>query len=45
MDWLNIVKIIGMIATAVFIGFLIRELIKNIKESKDGKVSERCDLD
>jgi len=45
MDWLTIVKIVGMIATLIFVGFLIRELKKSIKESKDGKVSGRCDLD
>ena len=45
MDWLTIVKIVGMIATLIFVGFLIKEFRKSIKESKDGKVSGRCDLD
>jgi len=45
MDWLTIVKITGMFLTVIFIGFLIKELLKSVKESKDGKVSGRCELD
>ena len=45
MDWLTIVKIVGMTATLIFTGFLIKEFKKSIKESKNGKVSKRCDLD
>jgi hypothetical protein len=45
MDWLTGIKIIGMIATLIFIGFLIKELKKSIQESNEGKVSKRCDLD
>jgi len=45
MDWLSIVKIVGMFLTAVFVGFLLKELIKSAKESNDGKVSGKCELD
>jgi len=45
MDGWTIVKVIGMIATAIFLIFLLKELIKSIKESKDGRVSDKCDID
>jgi len=45
LDWLSIIKIVGMFMTAVFIGFLLKELIKSAKESNDGKASGRCELD
>ena len=45
MDWISIIKIIGMVATVIFLGFLIKELRKSIKQSKEGKTSDRCDLD
>ncbi|WP_296824364.1 hypothetical protein [Sulfurovum sp.] len=45
MDWISIIKIVGMITTVIFLGFLIKELRKSIKESNEGKVSDRCDLD
>jgi len=45
MDWLTVVKIIGMILTVLFLGLLVKELIKTAKESNDGKVSDRCELD
>ncbi len=45
MDWITVVKIVGMIATLIFIGFLVKEFRKSIQESKEGKVSGRCDLD
>jgi hypothetical protein len=45
MDWLTVVEIAGMVATLIFIGFLIKEFKKSIQESKEGKVSKRCDLD
>jgi hypothetical protein len=45
MDWISGIKIIGMFLTIIFIGFLIKELLKSVKESKDGKVSGRCELD
>jgi len=45
MDWLTAIEIVGMIATAIFIGLLIKEFKTSIKESNEGKVSKRCDLD
>jgi len=45
MEWLTVLMILGMIATLVFVGFLLKELIQSAKESKDGKVSGRCELD
>jgi len=45
MDGLTIIIAIGMILTLVFIGFLVKELKKSIKESNEGKVSKRCELD
>ena len=45
MNWLTGIMITGMIATLIFIGFLLKELIKSIKENKEGKVSGKCELD
>mgnify|MGYP007034463572 CR=1 FL=1 len=45
MDRWAVIKIIGMLLTLVFLFFLVKELIKSIKESKEGRVSDRCDLD
>jgi len=45
MDWIGTLEIVGMIATVIFLGFLIKELRKSIKQSKEGKISDRCDLD
>lgn len=45
MDWLTLLGIGGMFLTAYIIFLLIRELKKSIKESNEGKISGRCDLD
>ena len=45
MDGWTIIKAAGMVLTLVFLFFLLKELIKSIKESKDGRVSGKCDLD
>ena len=45
MDWFTMVKIVGMAATLVFIGYLVKALKKSIKESKEGRVSGKCELD
>ena len=45
MDGWTIFKIVGMLLTLVFLFFLLKELVKSIKESKDGRVSDKCDLD
>jgi len=38
-------KIIAMIFTLILIYLIIKELRKVIKESNDGKCSDKCDLD
>ncbi|WP_456431809.1 hypothetical protein [Nitratifractor sp.] len=43
--WMTIGKIAGGILTAIVLYFLIRELIKIVKESNEGKCSDKCDLD
>ena len=45
MDWLTLLEIGGMVFTVYLIFLLLREFKKSIKESKEGKVSGRCDLD
>ena len=45
MDWFTGVVVIGMAATLVFTEFLLKEFRKSIKESKEGRVSGRCNLD
>ncbi len=45
MDWIAGIKIVGMLLTVVFLGFLVKELIKSAKESNDGRVSDKCELD
>ena len=45
MDWLTALEGIGMIMTFAFIGLLIKEFKKSFKESNEGKVSGRCELD
>jgi len=45
MDWISIIKLVGMALTAIFLGFLLKELIKNIKDDKEGKNHRKCDLD
>lgn len=45
MDGWTIIKIVGMLLTLVFLFFLLKELIKSIKESNNGRVSDKCDLD
>jgi len=45
MTWLYAFEIVGMILTLWIIFLLIKELRKSIKESNEGKVSDKCDLD
>ena len=45
MDWLTLLEIGGMLFTAYLIFLLVKEFKKSIRESKEGKVSGRCDLD
>lgn len=45
MDGIFILKIVAAVATLWILNKLIVELGKSIKESNNGKTSERCDLD
>jgi len=45
MNWITLLEIGGMLVTAYLIFLLVKEFQKSIKESKEGKVSGRCDLD
>ncbi len=45
MNWITLFEIGGMLFTAYLIFLLLKEFRKSIKESKEGKVSRRCDLD
>jgi len=45
MDWISAVKIVGMLLTVVFLGFLLKELVKSAKESNNGRISDKCELD
>ena len=45
MDWLTLLEIGGMVFTVYLIFLLLKEFKKSIKESKEGRVSGRCDLD
>ena len=45
MDWFTLLEIGGMVFTIYLIFLLIKEFRKSIKESKEGRVSGRCDLD
>jgi len=45
MDWLTILEIGGMLMTVLLVILLIRELRKSMKESNEGKVSGKCELD
>ena len=45
MWWLTLGKIIGGIITLVLLWLLIKELRKVVKESNEGRCSDKCDLD
>ncbi len=45
MWWLTVGKIIGAIFTLIVLYLLIKELHKVVKDSNDGRCSDRCDLD
>jgi len=45
MNWLHILETVGILMTFVLITLLIIELRKSVKESSEGKVSGRCELD
>jgi flagellar basal body-associated protein FliL len=37
--------VIGMVATLAILYFLLKEMKQSIKDSNEGKVSNRCELD
>jgi|GEM_PF-698596 hypothetical protein len=43
--WFIISLIVGMVLTIGVLYLLIKEIKSSIKNSNDGKVSNRCDLD
>ncbi|WP_456393882.1 hypothetical protein [Nitratifractor sp.] len=45
MLWMTIGKIIGAVITLYLLYAIIKELRKSIKESNEGKCSDKCDLD
>ncbi|WP_457607663.1 hypothetical protein [Nitratifractor sp.] len=45
MLWMTIGKIIGGILTLIILYLLIKELKKVVKESNEGRCSDKCDLD
>jgi len=45
MNWITLLEIGGMLFTANLIFLLLKEFRKSIKESKEGKISGRCDLE
>ncbi len=45
MGWLTVGKIIGAILTLIVLYLLIKELRKVVKESNEGRCSDKCDLD
>ena len=45
MWWLTAGKVIGAILTLLILALLIKELKKTVKESNEGRCSDKCDLD
>jgi hypothetical protein len=45
MSWIGILEIGGVIITVLLLILIFRELKKSIKESNEGKQSDKCDLD
>jgi len=43
--WMDLAKIAGGILTLVVLYFLIKELRKVVKDSNEGRCSDKCDLD
>ena len=44
-DTIGWIKIVGMTLTAGFVLYLLKVLIGVIKEDRDGRPNEKCDLD
>ena len=45
MSWIGILEIVGILITALLLVLIFKELKKSIKESNNGKQSDKCDLD
>ena len=45
MDWIKILEIGGIVITVLLLVLIFKELKRSIKESKDGRQSDKCDLD
>ena len=45
MTWLIAIKAIAAVLTVVVLWLLAKELGKAIKESNEGRTSDKCDLD
>ena len=45
MWWMTVGKVIGAIFTLAILYLLVKELRKVVKESNEGRCSDKCDLD
>jgi len=45
MWWMTLGKIIGAVLTLIILYLLLKELKKVVKESNEGRCSDKCDLD
>jgi len=45
MWWMTFGKIIGAVLTLIILYLLLKELRKVVKESNEGRCSDKCDLD
>ncbi len=43
--WMIVAKVVAGILTLAVLYFLIKEFRKTIKESNEGRCSDKCDLD
>jgi hypothetical protein len=45
MVWVTIGKITGIAATVTILYLILKEILKVMRESSEGRCSEKCDLD
>jgi len=45
MVWVAIGKITGIAATVTILYLILKEILKVMRESSEGRCSEKCDLD
>lgn len=45
MSWIGILEVGGIVITILLLVLIFRELKKSIKDSNNGKHSDKCDLD